>query len=318
MELLDRPQNPIPPAGACAPLVTRDGVRLRVASWPRLAGAEPRGTVLLLQGRAEFIEKYFETIDALLARGFAVVTFDWRGQGRSDRALPNRQLGHVARFDDFLLDYEAVHATIADERVVVLAHSMGAAVALEAAHDGRLQAERLACTNPMVGLSLVRAPAFSRRLARVLARAGLGRRIVPNGELHSISMRPFPGNRLSTDEARYARNAELSRLLEWAAIGSPTIGWLDTAYAAMERLMSPGYAAAIDIPTLLVLSGSDPVCSTPAMTAFGHALGRGHVLTIPEARHEILMETDAILATFWAAFDGFVAEAADLPVNEVA
>ena len=52
----------------------------------------------LFQGRAEFIEKYFETVRELRARGFAVATIDWRGQGGSERALADPRKGHVGDF----------------------------------------------------------------------------------------------------------------------------------------------------------------------------------------------------------------------------
>jgi lysophospholipase len=254
------------------------------------------------------VEKYFESVGELLTRGFAVVTFDWRGQGSSDRALPDRHLGHVRHFSDFRLDYEAVRATIAEgESVTVLAHSMGGAIALAGSAEGWLGAERLACINPMIGLSMVRAQPFAKRLARVLAWAGFAGRIVPGGVTASISTQPFDRNLLSTDPVRYDRNAALARALEWGAIGSPTIGWLAAAYEAMDRLSRPGVALAVSLPVLFVLSERDPVCSTPAMAAFGRALPDARVVTIPDARHEILMETDAILARFWEAFDAFVA-----------
>jgi hypothetical protein len=62
---------------------TPDGVRLRYAVSPGLPGG--RGTVCILPGRADFIERYFETIRDLQARGYAVAILDWRGQGGSDR-----------------------------------------------------------------------------------------------------------------------------------------------------------------------------------------------------------------------------------------
>ena len=62
---------------------TPDGVNLRFARWTPPPGR--KGTVVVLQGRTESIEKYFETVRDLRARGFAVATFDWRGQGLSDR-----------------------------------------------------------------------------------------------------------------------------------------------------------------------------------------------------------------------------------------
>ncbi|MBV9078141.1 MAG: alpha/beta hydrolase, partial [Methylobacteriaceae bacterium] len=104
--LLDQPGNPAPEGAELRAVVTADAIRLRVASWHPAGPA--RGTVLLMQGRAEFIEKYFEVAGELLERGFAVVTFDWRGQGGSGRSLSDRQKGHVVRFADFRQDVEAV------------------------------------------------------------------------------------------------------------------------------------------------------------------------------------------------------------------
>ena len=47
-----------------------------------------RASVVLFGGRGEFIEKYAtEVVGELLARGFAVLSMDWRGQGLSSRML---------------------------------------------------------------------------------------------------------------------------------------------------------------------------------------------------------------------------------------
>ena len=84
--LHDSPDNPCPAGAIVEALTTRDGITLRTARWPSLS-PHPKGTVCLFQGRSEFIEKYFELIRELRARGFAVATLDWRGQGGSDRLL---------------------------------------------------------------------------------------------------------------------------------------------------------------------------------------------------------------------------------------
>src|SRR5262249_62139395 len=82
MKLVSISANPAPEDVVTGAIQTPDGVNLRFARWAPPPGR--KGTVLVLQGRAEFIEKYFETVRDLRARGFAVVTFDWRGQGLSD------------------------------------------------------------------------------------------------------------------------------------------------------------------------------------------------------------------------------------------
>ena len=93
MALASTLDNPAPAGPIEQDIRTADGVRLRAVRWTP-ADAE-RGTVAILQGRGEFVEKYFEVATDLLARGFAVAALDWRGQGGSDRPLRNSRRGHV-------------------------------------------------------------------------------------------------------------------------------------------------------------------------------------------------------------------------------
>ena len=104
MTLVSIPANPVPDDYVSGTLKTRDGVSLRFARWAPPPGR--KGTVCLFQGRAEFIEKYFETVRDLRARGFAVATLDWRGQGLSDRALRNSRKGYVRDFSRYDIDLD--------------------------------------------------------------------------------------------------------------------------------------------------------------------------------------------------------------------
>ena len=107
--LLATPDNPIPPGATLLSVRTADGLSLRVATWAPTARVV-HGTVCLVQGRAEFIEKYFETVAELRGRGFHVVAFDWRGQGGSDRTVEDPHKGHVDDFAEYRLDLAAVEA----------------------------------------------------------------------------------------------------------------------------------------------------------------------------------------------------------------
>ena len=81
--------NPLPEGIACGFLSTPDRVRLRFAVAPSRLGST-RGTVVLLQGRNEAIEKYFETIADLTALGYAVATFDWRSEEHTSELQSQR------------------------------------------------------------------------------------------------------------------------------------------------------------------------------------------------------------------------------------
>ena len=96
MKLVSIPANPVPDDVVTGTLKTPDRVELRFARWAPPPGR--KGTVCMFQGRAEFIEKYFETVRDLRARGFAVATLDWRGQGLSQRALRDPRKGYVRSF----------------------------------------------------------------------------------------------------------------------------------------------------------------------------------------------------------------------------
>jgi lysophospholipase len=309
VQLLESPDNPIPGNAVVLQVTTSDGVALRVARW-RQTARRVRGTVCILQGRAEFIERYFETITELRRRGFAVVTFDWRGQGRSGREVDNPRKGHVKDFSRYRRDLEAVRAEVLEPLMpkphFVLAHSMGGAIALLGAREGWLPFERLVATTPMIDLCLVKITHLRRTSARLLRWLGFGASFVPGGGETPISTKPFEGNRLTSDPKRHARNAVLASAMGEGAIGDPTIAWTDAAFRLMNRFRDPRFAIDIRIPTLIVAAGADPVCATPAIERFAARLKAGHAIVIPGARHEILMERDVIRSEFWAAFDAFI------------
>src|SRR5205807_39774 len=130
---------------------------LRAARW---AGTDrARGTVAVLGGRGEFIEKYFEVAHDLLRRGFTVATMDWRGQGGSERTLRNPLKGHVDDFSHYEHDLHAlleqVMAPFCPRPWFALAHSMGAAVLLSMAEADRCPFERLVLTSPMIAVKRV-------------------------------------------------------------------------------------------------------------------------------------------------------------------
>jgi lysophospholipase len=309
VQLLETPDNPIPKRPVVTQIETRDGVRLRVARW-RQTTRRARGTVCIMQGRAEFIERYFEVITELRRRGFAVVAFDWRGQGRSGREVDNPRKGHVRSFAHYRRDLDAIQREILEPLMpkphFALAHSMGGAIALAGAREGWLPFERLVATTPMIDICIIKVTQMRRTTARLARWLGLGKSFVPGGGETPISTKPFPGNRLTSDQRRYARNAALATAMGEGAIGDPTISWLDAAFRFMAEFRDPRFPLEIRIPTLIVAAGADPVCATPAIERFAARLKVGHAIVIPGSRHEILMEREVIRTEFWAAFDAFI------------
>ncbi|WP_407049724.1 alpha/beta fold hydrolase [Methyloraptor flagellatus] len=308
--LVDHPDNPIPPGASAGYVMTEDGIRLRWAVF-RPATATPRGTVALFHGRAEFIERFFETVRDLQVRGFVVATVDWRGQGGSDRVIRNRRKGHVKHFSDYGTDLatfvEAVMIPQCPPPYFALGHSTAGLVLIQNAAEMKTRFRRYVLTAPFLGLGDYGVPpALVRPLAAVFRTLLLRRAYVPAGTSGAIHCKPFKDNRLTSDERRYERNARLSYDMPDLAIGSPTVGWLSEALAAQDEVNDPKFLAAYRMPTLIIAAGADEVVSTPASERFAHSTKAADLLLLRGAKHEILQEADIHREQFWAAFDAFV------------
>jgi lysophospholipase len=302
MKLVEFPDNPPPPGGETTSVVTPDGIRLRTARWPAIGAA--RGTVLLVQGRTEFIEKYFETIGDLRRRGFAVVAFDWRGQGGSERLVARGC--HIEHYTDYDRDLDAVMSAVVRPHcpppVTAIAHSMGALACLRAAHDRRADFARMVLLAPMLRLSPLTAPPMA--VTRFLTGLGLffGRDTRP------VANRALRERDEPEDQPRQRMLDALLKSAPELKSGWPTVRWIYSAARAMQESEAPDFAAAIDRPVLLVTAGRDRIVSNDAVAALARRLPNAVNAVIAEAGHEVLMESEAIREEFWAAFDAFVAD----------
>jgi lysophospholipase len=309
MRLVSTPDNPIPPGASVSMVRAVDGVQLRTARW--VPPTAVRGTVAILQGRSEFIEKYYEVIGQLLARGFAVATMDWRGQGGSARLLKNARKGHI---DDFSL-FERDLAALVDDVLgpscpqpwFALCHSMGGAIMLSIAHAGRSPFERAVLTAPMIGPASLPYPRAAHTLVEVLDTLGFGGAFSPGGRGDSIMAMPFKNNILTSDPARYARSGNVLTAAPELGIGWWTIGWAHAAFRLWKQFEDPDYARQILGPPMLVFgSANDRVVDLSAIERFVSRLRSARLIVIDGAEHEILVERDELRDLFWAAFDRFI------------
>jgi len=312
VDLFALDSNPVPEGGVAGAITAADGIRLRTAHWPATV-PRPLGTVCLFQGRSEVIEKYFEVVSDLRRRGFAVATLDWRGQGGSERRLRNPRKGHVDSFAEYDRDFDAFMEQVALPECppphYALAHSTGALIALRAAHDGRARFARMVMTSPLLALAPARpSPETAFRIGALLTAIGLGETSVVHGRTRPIEDIPFEENPVTSDPARYRRGIAILKTFPQLAIGPPTFAWLYAAGRAMREASDPDFGAAVRIPTLMAIATQDVIVSPQAVEAMALELRAGSQVMIPGARHEILMERDALREQFWAAFDAFVPE----------
>lgn len=298
---------PVPAGLQAAWLMGADGTRLRTALLePR---GSLRGSVVLSAGRTEYLEKYFETAQALADRGFVVLLHDWRGQGLSDRLLSDRLRGHAVGFHAFLDDYQrllAAYLSRLPKPWFMVGHSMGGCLNLMTLAKGETRFEAAVLLAPMLRLNL---SAVNRAVAGPLSRLFdcLGR-----GGDYVLGQKgtPWPAfdkNLLTHDPVRYGRMHAQLLANPALKLGGPTWGWLASAVAAMRWLARDADLSSISIPVTVLSARADGIVDNAAQALAVKRLSKGTLVQVPGANHEILQETDPRRAVFLEAFDQLAA-----------
>ncbi|HBM89813.1 MAG: alpha/beta hydrolase [Parvibaculaceae bacterium] len=309
---VETPDLPCPPGGVPGWLVCPDGSRMRTMVWsPDHASAPCRGTIVLASGRTEFIEKYFEVIASFLERGFAVATFDWRGQGLSERMLNDRRKGHVDEFSTFDADFIAFMKEVVEpllpEPYIGVGHSMGGNLMLRAGHNLPNRFAGIVLSAPMLGLN-VGSPLqekATRWLVSFLNLLGKHASFAPGGGPKAVDEEVFEENIVTSDPDRHARLKEMVAKAPSLGLGSPTIGWVHQAFKSVDEIADPAYLSAITTPVLLFEAGADKLVRGGSIRQVADGLPNGEYVLVEGAEHEILMEQEQYQQVFWTAFDAF-------------
>ena len=293
------------------------GMRLRAALWTPspMVAKTPRGTVVLSAGRTEPIEKYYEFIGNLLARGWCVLAHDWRGQGLSARLLPDRLKGHARAVEEFLDDYgrllETYQARMPKPWIMV-GHSMGACLNLLTLEAGEDRFAAALLSSPMLRVKTGKRSMWSVKLAlRWNIRHGKAGDYVLD-DVDDPFDHDFEGNSLTSDAARYDLWRQQLFACPHLAVGAPTYGWLAFAIDAGERALKPKALKAVKIPVTVVQADRDELVWKHTSRWAAKRLERGRYVEIPGARHEIIMEADEMRGIFLQEFDALADTAAPM------
>ena len=289
------------------PVTTRDGVILRA-----MKAVQPRskGTVVVLGGRGDFIERYFETARDLMVRGYSVAMLDVRGQGGSQRLLGNPMRCYIRTFADFDEDLRAFMTQIVlpdcPPPYFVLAHSTGGNILL---HSLRTRAwfSKAVVVSPLIGIVYGSWPLpFVRPLVFLATNLGLGWMFLPGQQRKPLGRKDFSQNLLTSDQQRWNRDSGVLEAAPQLGLGGPTFSWLKAAMKSTAALKALGPKDNLCCPVLIVAAGLDRVVDNEAIRRFAKTVSGVSLVFVKESQHEILSEADAIRAQFFAAFDAFV------------
>ena len=257
---------------------THDGVSLFYRHWPAAdvqPGAARRAIVMFHRGH-EHGGRMAHLVDELGLQGFDFFAWDARGHGESPGARGDSpSFATSVRDVQTFIDHIAARYAIDTGDMVVLAQSVGAVVVSTWAHDYA----------PKIRALVLASPAFKVKLYVPLARPGLKLMRAWRGNFFVNSY--VKAKFLSHDPQRIA-SFDNDPLITRAISVNMLLGLYDAA----ERVVAD--AQAIQIPTQLLVSGSDFVVHRKPQEQFFQRLGsldkEMHIL--PGFFHDTLGERD--------------------------
>lgn len=270
----------------------------------------PEGTVLIVHGFTENVEKFLEVIHALLKNNLSVVAYDQRGHGRSWRAegLSDLSLTHVDAFEEYVEDMEAVRRAVVARMPGphrVFCHSMGGAVTALYLETHPDSFDRAAMCSPMIAPNIKGLP---RPAVRLMCRAN---RALGRADRRVFAFRPYSypedfntsgatgRERFDWFEAQRRDHSELSN-------NSPSYGWLLESMEVTDKILAPGAPERIDAQVRIYTAALDDMVLPGAQKTFAARLRNVSRVDVEGVKHEIYRSADEALFPWWRDVLGFL------------
>ena len=254
---------------------TWDGTRLFYRAW-RPAVASGRILVLFHRGH-EHSGRWEDVVDAIAPDGFTVFAWDARGNGRSEGPRDDAEhFGCYARDAELFIRHLSEIERVPIDQIVVVGHSVGAAVVAAWIHDYA----------PRVRAAVLATPAFRIRLYLPFAVSAL--RVAQKLGIMS-SVPSYVKARVLTHDPDQRVRHDRDDLITHSISTRVLIDLHDTATRLIED------AAAIQVPMLVLVAGSDWVVNESAQKKFFDRLGSPvkHLVSLPGFFHDIYHEANA-------------------------
>ncbi|MCP1621791.1 bifunctional alpha/beta hydrolase/class I SAM-dependent methyltransferase [Pseudomonas nitroreducens] len=255
--------------------VTHDGVELFYRHWPAVAGSdEPRRAVLLFHRGHEHSGRIGHLADELDLPGFDVFAWDARGHGQSPGARGDSpSFGTSVRDVQTFVEHIASTYGVAISDMAVVAQSVGAVVASTWVHDYA----------PPIRSLVLASPAFKVKLYVPFARPGLK---LARGWRGNFFVNSYVKAKFLTHDPERIASYDSDPLIAKAISVNVLLG----LYEAADRVVAD--AQAIQVPTQLLISGSDFVVHRKPQQRFFDNLGtaRKELHILPGFFHDTLGE----------------------------
>jgi lysophospholipase len=232
------------------------------------------GVIVFVHGFDAHIGPYRPLGRALAESGFATILYDGRGHGRS-----SGRRGHIARFEQYVEDLEAVAASARllapGQPLTLLGHSQGGLVVLDGLVRGMVTPERAVLAAPWLGLAMP-IPWWKRAASPLFAR--LWPTLSMDNGLRAVDISRNPA---------VAERREQDPLFHHIA----SARWFEEVLRTQARLrLAP---PVLPVPTLVLVAGHDRIVSSEATLAFASTAGPAVAVRRYDALyHDLFLEPE--------------------------
>lgn len=269
-----------------------------------------RKCLVISPGRRESYLKYKELSFDFFKLGFDIFIIDHRGQGLSERLLPNSYKGYVDNFQYYVVDLAQFISNIVQphcdkidnsSKPYLLAHSMGGAIAARYLQDYPNTIEAAVLSSPMFGFNSGGIPKFlAKPLIEVIDQINQWADNSPWYFLgqNDTSQDDFQENLLTHSFIRFQQFSKLYSNTPAIQLGGVTLKWLTESTKALQIIFDG--LDKITTPTLVLQSGADKIVSNTSQNDFCKELHKvqpqscpnGKPVIIENAYHELFFESD--------------------------
>ncbi len=286
-----------------------DGWPLRRFDWP----GEGRGAILFQGGRGDVFEKYLESFAHWHDAGWSVTSLDWRGQGGSGRLSDNARVGHAIDFAPWIADLRAFWREWVAAQAgakVVMGHSMGGHLILQALLEKAIDPDAAVLVAPMLGLRAPLSPKLGEWVARFMRNRGNPARAAWKG--HERPGAKLDRQKLLTsDVTRYEDEQYWYDQFPDIKLGPPSWSWLAEAFAATREQRADPRLETLATPLMMLVADADALVDPRAAVSLAAHLPDVELVRFGrESAHEILREADPVRDRALGAIDTFLAKRA--------
>ncbi len=294
------PRFQLPSAAIIGRETMPDGASIRTLL---LSHEAPIANLFLMTGRADFLEKWADAICALHEQGFAIATFDWRGQGGSTR-LTDSGAGHIDSFDTWLGDLDALSrwawGSLHGRCWLALGHSMGGhlltrwiadpsrhSLPLRAALRGAILA------SPFYGLGgpVAMKTAALRMAPLQVARGKAADYAWGQAPYGARQQRPERQFLLTGSRAHFEDEGRWAEARPELATGGVSWGWIK-AFAQSERALEVAPLEAMDLPVMMLLAANERLVDNRIAMKIAARIAKCERHIVEGAAHELLREAE--------------------------